>query len=169
MQLSSEMITASASLLVGVVAGGSALLGQRLTLRNTERAEVRRSALALAETRRQERLTHVMAFLEAVQAAERIAVDHHHYGVDDEQWQARANAMIDRLWVLQKTLHLLCDEELNAAARLLAFAVRDLVRDGPKDRTAPVETRIWEEIGPSRRAFLDVAHLHLRELAGPNS
>jgi hypothetical protein len=152
--------------LVGLLAAGSALMAQRLSQTGTDQAEVRRSALALAESRRQERLTHVVAFLEAVQAAERIAVDRHHHGVDDRQWHERSEVMIDRLWVLQKTLHLLCDKELNDAARLVAHDMRDLIRIGPKDRTPPIEARIWDEIGPSRKLFLDIAHARLRDLNG---
>lgn len=77
---------------------------QRSAGRALERGEARRSVRELAEARRNERLTHLIAFLSAVQEAERVAVDRYHHNLADEQWQARARQVLDRVWVTQKTM-----------------------------------------------------------------
>ncbi|TVL88628.1 hypothetical protein [Streptomyces sp. SAJ15] len=112
--------------------------------------------------RRTERLTHLIDFLSAVQEAERVAVDHYHHDLADEQWQARAKQVIDRVWVTQKTIHMLCASEVNEAARRLAFDVQDVIRDGPGDPGQPQDEKVWEYIRPSRRAFLDAVRDYLK-------
>lgn len=112
------------------------------------------------EVRRGERVTRLIDFLSAVQEAERVAVDRYHHGESDEQWQARAKQSIDRMWVAQKTIHMLCGSEVNDAARLLAYDVQNVIRNGP----APGEPRdemVWAYIRPNRRAFLDLVRDHL--------
>lgn len=154
------------TLLGAGAAGGLSLLNQRQSQRGADRADLLRTSVALAEARRAERITHVLAFLEAVQTSERVAVDHHHHGIDDEDWHERADMMIDRLWMLQKTLHLVCSTEVNDAAREVAFTMRRIIRKGPADRRPPLEQRVWEELSPSRMVFLDLAR---DELGTPDS
>jgi hypothetical protein len=150
--------TAIASL-AGVVFGGvGSFAVQDSIRRSSERAEARRSAHELATARRAERLTHLIDFLTIAQEGERVAVDRHHHDIADEQWHARARQTVDRLWVIQKTIHMLCAPEVNEAARGLAFALQDVIRDGPKDPGEPRDEKVWEHIRPSRRAFLDVVH-----------
>ncbi|MEU2281289.1 hypothetical protein ABZ614_04820 [Streptomyces sp. NPDC013178] len=132
-------------------------LAQHSSGRASERAEARRSVRERAEARRSERLTHLIAFLTAVQEAERVAVDRYHHRLTDEQWQARAKQTLDKMWVAQKTIHMLCASEVNEAARRLAFAVQDVIRNGPDDPGEPQDEKIWAYIRPSRREFLDVA------------
>ncbi|WP_328401170.1 hypothetical protein OHS70_26325 [Streptomyces sp. NBC_00390] len=148
--------------LIGVVLGGlMSLLAQHSVGRASERAEARRSVRELAEARRNERLTHLIDFLSAVQEAERVAVDRYHHNMTDEQWQERARQIIDRVWVTQKTIHVLCASEVNDAARGLAFAVQKVIRDGPDDPGEPQDEKVWAHIRPSRRAFLDVVRTYL--------
>ncbi|MEV7420461.1 hypothetical protein [Streptomyces sp. NPDC089919] len=143
--------------LAGVLLGGlMSVLTQRSAGNALERGEARRSARDLAEARRGERLTHLIAFLSAVQEAERVAVDRHHHNMTDEPWQARARQVLDRMWVTQKTLHILCAPEVSAAARGLAWAVQELIRKGPGDPEGPQDEKIWAHIRPSRQAFLDL-------------
>ncbi len=129
--------------------------------RASERAEVRRSARERAEARRTERVTHLVDFLSAVQEAERVAVDRYHHNLADEQWQVRAKQSIDRMWVAQKTIHMLCASEVNEAARRLAYDVQDVVRKGPDDPGVPQDEKVWAYIRPSRRTFLNVVRDHL--------
>ncbi|MFG2604130.1 hypothetical protein ACGFT2_11355 [Streptomyces sp. NPDC048514] len=147
----------------GVVLGGLVSTSTQYFLgRASERVEVRRSARERAEARRNERVTHLVAFLVAVQEAERIAVERHHHGQTDEQWQARAKQSVDRMWVTQKTIHMLCAPEVNGAARDLAYAVQNVIRKGPEDPGEPRDEKVWASIRPSRRTFLDVVRDHLR-------
>ncbi|GAA2718915.1 MULTISPECIES: hypothetical protein [Streptomyces] len=137
----------------GVVLGGLiSFTGQFWQGRVTER-----------DLRRTQRIQHLIDFLSAVQEAERVAVEHYHHHVDDEQWRTRSKQIIDRVWVAQKTLHMLCSPKVNEAARALAFDVRDVIRDGPGDTPgATEEEKVWEYIRANRRAFLDVARDHLK-------
>lgn len=73
-----------------------------------------------------------------------------------------AKQTIDRMWVEQKTIHMLCAPEINEAARSVAFAVQDVIRDGPADPGEPQDEKVWEYIRPTRRAFLDVVREHLK-------
>ncbi|MET9665016.1 hypothetical protein ABZY19_06550 [Streptomyces sp. NPDC006475] len=148
--------------LMGVVLGGlTSFAAQFWQGRASERMEARRSRRERAEGRRTEALTHLIDFLSAVQEAERVAVDRYHFNLTDEQWQARAKQAVDRLWVAQKTLHLLCTSEVNEAARRVAFAVQNVIRDGPRDPGEPQDEKVWACISPSRRAFLDAAAAYL--------
>ncbi|MGW1890287.1 hypothetical protein ACWCP6_08445 [Streptomyces sp. NPDC002004] len=149
--------------LIGVVLGGLvSWLAQHSLGRASERAEVRRSVREYAEARRNERLAHLIDFLSAVQEAERVAVDHYQHHLADEQWQARARQTLDRMWVAQKTIHMLCAPQVNEAARRVAFAVQHVVREGPDDPGEPQDEKVWAHIRPSRREFLDVVRDHLR-------
>ncbi|MGV9565208.1 hypothetical protein [Streptomyces sp. NPDC003480] len=149
--------------LFGVLLGGLvSWLAQHSLGRASEHAEVRRSVRECAEARRSERLTRFIDFLSAVQEAERVAVDHYQHHLADEQWQARARHAVDRMWVAQKTIHMLCTPEVNEAARRLAFAVQNVIRDGPGDPGEPQDEKVWACIRPSRREFLDVVRDELR-------
>ncbi|MEU8031539.1 hypothetical protein AB0C13_23340 [Streptomyces sp. NPDC049099] len=146
----------------GVMLGGFvSSLAQYWLGRASERAEVRRSIRERAEERRKERVTHVIAFLAAAQEAERVAVDRHHHLLSDEQWQARAKQVVDKMWVTQKTIHMLCGSEINKAAHGLATKVQDVIRKGPEDPTEPQDEKVWAYIRPSRNVFLDVVSHHL--------
>ncbi|MET7917524.1 hypothetical protein ABZU45_16565 [Streptomyces avermitilis] len=149
--------------LLGVVLGVVvSSLAQYSLGRASERAEVRRSVRERAEARRNERVTHLIDFLSSVQEAERVAVDRYHHHLADEQWQARQMQAVDRMWVAQKTIHMLCASEVNAAARRLAYDVQDVIRKGPEDPGEPQDEKVWAYIRPSRKAFLDVVRDHLK-------
>ncbi|MET7735719.1 hypothetical protein ABZT02_30770 [Streptomyces sp. NPDC005402] len=146
---------------LGVVLGGLvSTLAQYSLGRASERAEVRRSMRERVEVRRGERVAHLIDFLSAVQEAERVAVDRYHHGASDEEWQARAKQSIDRMWVAQKTIHMLCGSEVNEAARRLAYDVQNVIRKGPGPGE-PQDERVWAYIRPHRRAFLDLVRDHL--------
>ncbi|MEU0675345.1 hypothetical protein ABZ330_21110 [Streptomyces sp. NPDC006172] len=156
------MTWSTLSPLLGVVLGGLvSWLAQHSSGRAAERAEQWRSARDCAEARRGERLAHLVDFLSAVQEAERVAVDHYQHHVSDERWQERARQTADRMWVAQKTIHMLCTPEVNEAARRLAFAVQNVLREGPDDLGEPQDEKVWAAIRPSRREFLDVVRTRL--------
>lgn len=158
------MWTTSLPPFIGVVLGTVAsLVGQLLQGRASERAEQRRSDRERSEARRNEYRTHFVDFLCAVQEAERVAVDRYQHNLTDEQWQMRAKKAIDRVWVTQKTIHMVCAPEVNEAAREVAFAVQDVIRKGPGEPGEPQDEKVWQCISPSRRAYLDVAADYLRE------
>ncbi|WIM92789.1 hypothetical protein ACTOB_004744 [Actinoplanes oblitus] len=152
-----EVWTAGASLAGVVVGGVTSFVGQTVQRTAAERAEERRRSCDLMETRRAERITHLIGFIAVAQEAERVAVDRYHHGHDDERWQARAREIEDRIWAAQKTIHLLCRPAVNAAARELAFALQDVIRNGPSDPEHPQDEKVWEHIRKPRRAFLDAA------------
>ncbi|MCA6091826.1 hypothetical protein LE181_06555 [Streptomyces sp. SCA3-4] len=160
------MWTTSLPPFIGVVLGTVAsLVGQFLQGRASERAEARSSERERAEARRNERLTHLVAFLCAVQEAERVAVDRYQHNETDTQWQMRARQALDRVWVTQKTIHMVCASEVNEAAREAAFAVQDVIRKGPGEAgEQPQDEMVWQAISPSRRAYLDVAATYLSEV-----
>ncbi|MEU8580266.1 hypothetical protein [Streptomyces abikoensis] len=161
------MWTTSLPPFIGVVLGTVAsLVGQLLQGRASERAEARRNERERAEARRNEHLTHIVAFLCALQEAERVAVDRYHHNETDAEWQMRARRALDRVWVTQKTIHLVCASKVNNAAREAAFAVQDVIRKGPGDPGEPQDERVWQAISPSRRAYLDVAAEYLGEEKG---
>ncbi|MFJ8944071.1 hypothetical protein ACIRG4_12580 [Streptomyces sp. NPDC102395] len=148
--------------LIGVVlAGLVSWLAQHSSGRAAERAEERRSARDCAEARRGERLARLVDFLSAAQEVERVAVDHYQHHVSDERWQERARQTVDRTWVSQKTIHMLCPTEVNEAARRLAYAVQNVLREGPDDPGEPQDEKIWAAVRPSRREFLDGVREHL--------
>ncbi|MEU9179326.1 hypothetical protein AB0C90_21170 [Streptomyces sp. NPDC048550] len=152
-----DLVWTTLAPLVGVLLGGfMSMLAQRSAGRALERGEARRSVRELAEARRNERLTHLIEFLSAVQEAERVAVDRYHHNLADEQWQARSRQVLDRVWVTQKTIHMLCASEVSEAARSLAFAVQEVIREGPEDPGEPQDEKVWVHIHPSRKAFLDL-------------
>lgn len=156
------MWTAFASILGTALGGFISFYTQRSVRSAADKAELARIANEHAKERRSEQLAHCVDFLVAIQEAERAAVDRYHHKTADGQWQARAKQAIDRMWIVQKTIHMVCPPEINVAARLVAFAVRDVVRNGPADHGDPQDEKVWEAISPSRRNFLDVVRDHLQ-------
>ncbi|MFJ7151125.1 hypothetical protein ACIQVT_23455 [Streptomyces sp. NPDC100445] len=149
--------------LLGVALGGL-LSGvtQHSVRHSSERAEIRRDVRECAESRRSERLSCLDDFLAIVQEAERVAVDRYHHHESDEPWQPRARQTEDRMWLAQKKIHMLCPQEVNEAARRLAFATQKVIRNGPDEPGEPQDEKVWATIGPARRDFLDVVRDHLR-------
>jgi hypothetical protein len=75
-----------------------------------------------------------------------------HFDPDhDVEWRKRADIIQDRLWVTQKTLHMLCSPALTNAARNFAYSIHDLLWKGPGTESVP------DYLRPARNAFLDSA------------
>ena len=99
-----------------------------------------------------------MEFLEAAQAAERVAEERAAMGQPDNDWTQRAGIARDRLWTTEKTIHLLCSPNVTEAAHSFARTVHELVRvDEPDDP-------LWDLVRPSRRVFLDEARADLNRM-----
>lgn len=75
-----------------------------------------------------------------------------HFDPDhDVEWRKRADIIQDRLWVAQKTLHMLCSPALTDAARDFAYSIHDLLWQGPGKKSVP------DFLRRTRNAFLDSA------------
>jgi hypothetical protein len=138
--------------LLGVVLGGALAFGAQWV---GHRMELRMQRSVRHEARRAERLTHLLAFLAVAQEAERAATERHLKGVDSDKWQQKAEALQDRLWAAQKTLHMLCAPDVAQPAHTLAHAVHHLLWQGAGDQSIP------DYLRPSRNAFLDAARADL--------
>ena len=75
----------------------------------------------------------------------------------DAEWRERADNIQDRLWVAQKTLHMLCSPALTSAARIFAYSIHNLLWHGPGTKSVP------DYLRPTRNAFLDAAREDLGE------
>ncbi|WP_432094109.1 hypothetical protein [Streptomyces sp. bgisy100] len=158
MQTGTDMWAALTSLLGVVLGGALSFAAQQSARRSAERAEARRRSDEAAETRRADRISHLVAFIVAVQEAERVAVDRClDRSADEQSRRQRAEATIDRLWVLQKTIHMLCAPQVNNAARVLVFALQQVLREGPSGSPESVVEQVAAHVRPSRNAFLDTA------------
>ena len=145
-------ITLSIVSLVSVAVGGGISFVAQWVI---QRLETQRHAATVAEARRVDRLSRLIEFLEAAQAAERIAMERAAMREPDNDWRQRAGIALDRLWTAQKTVHLLCSANVTEAAHSFARTVQDAVRgDEPDDP-------LWDQIRPSRRMFLDEARTDL--------
>jgi hypothetical protein len=129
---------------------------QSATWRSTERAEAGRREAARAETRRTERMAAVDRFLTSAEAAERLANDHHLYGVQGAEWQSSVNAAMGRVWVAEKMIRILCTPALDEAAGAFTTAL-----EGAIYRCPPGEIDIFDYLRPGRAGFLNAARIEL--------
>jgi len=115
--VSIELYTSVTSLAGVVLGGGLSYVIQHATQRSAERAEARRLETARAEARRSERMAIMDRLLVNIQDAERVAAERHYGGVVGAEWQARADAVMDRVWVAEKMVHILCTPTMVEAAQ----------------------------------------------------
>jgi hypothetical protein len=111
------------------------------------------------EGRRGERLSHLVAFIEIAQEAERLAIALHKHGAGGEEVDERAEALLDQLWTRLRAVQLICPAEVAAAARDLAGETHDIVRQGPVgDQSVTVVLR------PSRAKLIALARADLERV-----
>jgi hypothetical protein len=134
------------------------MTAQRLAQRHAERIEVRRQAVAQAEARRAERIALFDRLLVAAQAAERMAIDRHHGNQNDKEWEVRASAAMDRVWVEQKMLDVVSAPEIRAAVFKFAQKLDHVVWHGPGD------AKVWEFLNESRGHVLNAVRADLAAL-----
>jgi len=120
---------------------------------------MRRQAIVQAEARRSERIGLLDRFLTAAQAAERVAIDHHHGNVDGTEWEVRASAAMDRVWIEQKMLDLVSARAVRDAVFQFALALDHVVWEGPG------EQKVWQYLNGTRGAVLDAAKEDLVEVS----
>ena len=144
--------------LAGVMLGGGlSFVIQRFTQRAAERSEAVREEVRRAETRRTERMAALDKFLVHAQDAERVAMDRH---LDDAQWRSKADATMDRVWVSEKMIRILCSPAMHDAAH--AFA-NELYHAIWKHH----ESEVGDVLAPSREKLLQAARNELEQLAIP--
>jgi hypothetical protein len=142
--------------LAGVlVGGGLAYVAQRVALRSAEQSDTRRQAVTRAEARRAERMTIVDRLLAGAQDVERIAAERHYAGVSGTEWRAKADAAMDRLWVAEKMVRILCSLEMHDAAHEFVTALKDALDRPPEDFD------LWGHLAPTWTALLDAARVEL--------
>lgn len=125
--MSTELYVSLTSL-AGVLLGGTMSYAvQRSTQHLAERAEARRQNIALAEARYAERVAVIDRFLGYAQDAERVAYDRHQFGADGDEWRRRADAGMDRLYLAEKMVRILCSDELHEAAHTFTNAISEAI------------------------------------------
>jgi nitroreductase len=96
--------------------------------RAAEKASARRHAETLREARRPERLSHLVAFMQAAQRAERVAKYIHQYKRDGAH--DHADETLDELWIKLRPVQLLCSENVAMAAHALTVRTHHAVAKG---------------------------------------
>ena len=124
--------------LLGVLLGGALSL---FAQRSVEKSAARRHAASIMEGRRGERLSHLVAFIEAAQEAERLAIALHKHGASGEAIDERAEALLDQLWTRLRAVQLICPAEVSEAARDLAGETHDVVRQGSGEQSVTAVLR----------------------------
>ncbi|MEU7925762.1 hypothetical protein [Micromonospora sp. NPDC049801] len=132
--------------------GGLSFWVQRMTQRSAERAEERRQAMALGESRRTERLAQLQSFIEVTAEAERCAFTRPFSWQDGDEWQVQTQAIMNRVWVAERMIRLTFPLPVHTAARAyfldLNRAVWEVLPDGQSVR---------DYLEDHRLAFLDAA------------
>jgi hypothetical protein len=157
-----SVISSAAMPLIGVlIGGGLSVMAQQLTSRSNDRLESRRQNANRVEARRQEQFSVIERYMATAQAAERVAIDIHHYKMDDDETRRRGDFAVDDNWLAQKMVRILCSKEFQDAAFSYTWKLDNAVRQGIGE--AP---NVWEFLLPSREAFLNAAHAELDRLGG---
>ncbi|MFG3141942.1 hypothetical protein ACGFZA_37700 [Streptomyces sp. NPDC048211] len=143
--------------LVGVLLGGGlTAFAQRATQRSAERTERHRQVLAVAESRRAERLAVLKEFVACAQQAEQVAYRRPDpWGDDEDGWMTGAGPVMRALWTASDHVMLMCDQRLHDPVRAYGHALNQAV---------------WREIGDTevndhletyKAAFMVAAHSSL--------
>ncbi|MFI5835634.1 hypothetical protein ACIA5A_18345 [Micromonospora sp. NPDC051300] len=147
-----EVWTAVTSLGGVAIGGGLSYLVQHSTQRQAARTEQRRQALALAESRRAERLALLERFVGVAADAERCALTRPDRWEDGEEWPTRTQAVMNQLWVAERMIRLLFPIAVHDAVRVYFLVLNGAVWEGvPAGQSA---RDLWER---PRLAFLDAA------------
>jgi hypothetical protein len=89
--------------------------------------------------------------LTTVQDAERVVAERHYQGLAGTEWQARADAAMDRVWVAEKMVHILCTARMVDAAYTFVNILNDAMRRPPGDFD------LWDYLSSGRAALLSAA------------
>jgi hypothetical protein len=150
---------ASLTSLLGVVLGsGLSFAVQRSTQRSAERAIVLRLEASRIEARRTERMTTLDRLLSNAQDVERAAIDHHQHGLDGPEWRSRADGAMDRAWVSEKVVRILCSSAMHEAAHRYTNALNGVLRAEQHDDA------VGDALASEREALLQAAQIELEGL-----
>jgi hypothetical protein len=152
-----EVWTALTSLGGVAIGGGLSYLVQQATVRTAARTEQRKQDLALAESRRAERLALVERFVSVAAEAERCAFTRPPAGWQDgEDWPVRTQEVMDRLWVAERMIRLLFPIEVHDAARAYFLLLNVATWQGVSESQS-----VRDLLEEPRLAFLDAARVAL--------
>lgn len=148
-----SVVGSAAFSLLGVVLGvGGSLVAQHLGMRLAREEAGANRLMAL----RLELKDAVHAFLQAAQEAESLAQKIHIGGVRDD---AEAYAVVHQLWLAQRTLDLVCTDQLRGPAIALTDRIRDAIWNlAPLGASRP----LWDYLDGHRAAFMDAARRELQ-------
>ncbi|MEU0794893.1 hypothetical protein ABZ342_32945 [Amycolatopsis sp. NPDC005961] len=155
--MSIDLLTALSSLGGVTLGGGLSYAVQRATHHAAEKLEVSRQAILRSEARRAERMAALDRFLVQAQDVERAAINHYHRGMTNDEWQTQAEAAMDRMWVAEKVVRIVCSTAMHQATYHFAH----ILGESMADRTEGIE--VHEFMSAPREAFLDQARVELGE------
>ncbi|MCG5468896.1 hypothetical protein LADH09A_002796 [Micromonospora sp. LAH09] len=139
----------------GVALGGALSFGvQHQTQRSAERAEERRRGLALAESRRAERLAQLERFIEVTAEAERCAFNRPASWSVGDDWLVETQAVMNRVWVSERLIRLTFPLGVHEAARAYFLDLNLVVWEGLPDGES-----VRDHLEVNRLAFLDAARV----------
>jgi hypothetical protein len=141
--------TAVTTVAVGVLTGGAALFGQLLTQRTTRRT----ADLALRTTLRLERKEAYLEFLQATQEVSRVIEQRREPGPHDDE---AALVLTHRMWLLQKKIALLADDDVREAGARFARKFNEAVWSG-----LPADVDPWWYMDDALAPFLAAARADL--------
>ncbi|GIG93410.1 hypothetical protein [Plantactinospora endophytica] len=150
-------IWAAAMSLGGVaIGGGLSYVVQRTTQRMAAQIEQRKQDLALAESRRAERLAMLERFVDVGAEAERCAFSRPTQWQDGDAWPTRAQDVMNRFWVAERMIRLLFPIPVHDAARVYFLLLNGAVWQG-----APEGQSVRDLLEEPRLNFLDAARAAL--------
>ena len=155
--MTSEMWAVIGSITGVAVGGAVSFITQWITLR----AETRRHQENIKEARRTERLTEIINYLKLIQQAEAIAVEKHDRRNSAPELDLRAAQVSEAIWTAQRTLELLCEPAVSAAAHDLSGVAHRIITDG-----SALESVVWE-IRPFRRTFIEASRQQIINASPP--
>ncbi len=129
----------------GAAVGGAVALITQLI---NQRAETRRRRDDINEARRAEILTQVISYLKLIEQAELIAVEKYDRGKGSESLDLRAVETKEAIWVAQRMIELLCEQEVSVAAHNLSSVTDEIIKNGPSHGSVVLEIR------PKRKEFI---------------
>ncbi|MGC4851789.1 hypothetical protein ACLQ3F_31545 [Micromonospora sp. DT15] len=147
-----EVWTALTSLGGVAIGGGLSYLVQHSTQRMVARTEQRKQDLALAESRRAERLALLERFVSVAAEAERCAFARPMQWQDGEDWPTQAQAVMNRFWVAERMIRLSFPIPVHDAARAYFLVLNGAVWEG-----VPEGQSVRDLLEEPRLDFLDAA------------
>jgi hypothetical protein len=136
--------------LSGVVLGGGLSFAiQRASHRWSLQTQSRFQELGISERRREGRVAYVERFVAAAQEAEKVAHNRWVDKANDDEIKVRADVALERVWIAEKMLRVLCPPSVYDPANAFAFRLHNVVEKGPG------EVSVRKYLQPTREVFLN--------------